>query len=237
MDQAVLYARFSPRPDAAESLSIVRQFETMWDWCQNRSIPVKGDASDADVSGALIDESVRPGIWRAVRMLGKDDILLSVDLSRIGRSDAALSLVRLAVAQKRASIRTCDGVRIDGTPMGDFVGTVLGGIGVMQRDLIRARTSAGLRRRQKAGERVARFAPYGFRLCDRDEPGDSRGIEPEPAEQAVLVTIRERLLAGDTVYGIAKLLNETGAPCRGTKWRQEGIRRIIRREWPELLRR
>jgi len=60
MPQAVLYARFSPRPNAEECDSAKKQLERCRPYSEGRGYTVIAEHKDEDLSGARADN--RPGL-------------------------------------------------------------------------------------------------------------------------------------------------------------------------------
>ena len=60
MTQAVIYARFSPRPDAQECDSVAKQRERCRAYCQAHGYDVIAEKHDEDMSGGRADN--RPGL-------------------------------------------------------------------------------------------------------------------------------------------------------------------------------
>jgi DNA invertase Pin-like site-specific DNA recombinase len=95
-----------------------------------------------------------------------------------------------------------------------------------ERLIISARTRAALAAKRRRGERVSRFAPYGYRLS-----ADGRTLELEPREQQIASIIRERRAAGEALQGIAALLNAAGMTTRaGSPWRYQYIQDVLKQQ-------
>ena len=61
----VIYARFSPRPNAAECDSIEKQEQRLRAWAVAKDLPVDGSYSDADQTGGSTDG--REGLQQALQ--------------------------------------------------------------------------------------------------------------------------------------------------------------------------
>jgi DNA invertase Pin-like site-specific DNA recombinase len=99
---------------------------------------------------------------------------------------------------------------------------MLGPVGQWEREAIGERTRDVLRHKRSCGERVGNIH-YGYRLS-----ADGKHVEPDAAEQAVLVTIRDLRARHRSLREIAAVLNASGALTRrGTAWRHEYVKNVI----------
>ena len=73
--KVILYARFSPRPDAAESESNDAQFDLCRAHAKRMGWTVAGEYQDAARSG---DDEDRPGLWAALDALTKGEVFLGL---------------------------------------------------------------------------------------------------------------------------------------------------------------
>jgi hypothetical protein len=79
---------------------------------------------------------------------------------------------------------------------------------------------------QRDGQRVSRYAPYGFRLC----PDNPELIEPDEREQVTITEIVRLRESGLSMQQIARQMDESGVQSRsGKKWYPNAVRRIIAR--------
>jgi site-specific DNA recombinase len=104
------------------------------------------------------------------------------------------------------------------TAMGRWFFTNLAALAELEREMIRERTLAGLAEVRAAGYILGQRL-YGFEL-------GSDKIIPEEAE--VVKQIAKRVIAGETLRGIARDLNEAGIPTlRGLRWEGTTVRRTL----------
>ena len=61
MTQAVIYARFSPRPDAQDCDSVEKQRDRCRSYCKAHGYDVIAEKDDEDMSGGRADN--RAGVW------------------------------------------------------------------------------------------------------------------------------------------------------------------------------
>src|SRR6204780_5402691 len=84
-----------------------------------------------------------------------------------------------------------------GSAAGRLVLNIMAAVSQWEREAIGERTRDALRHKRSQGERVGNIA-FGYRLA-----GDGQHLEPDPAEQGVLMEIRRLRHAGATLRGIA----------------------------------
>ena len=105
-------------------------------------------------SGARTD---RRGLAKALGALEADDTLLVTRLDRLARSTRELLNILDTIARAGAGFRSLGDAWADTTtPHGHLMLTVLGGLAEFERELIRARTGAGLDRARARGVHMGR---------------------------------------------------------------------------------
>jgi DNA invertase Pin-like site-specific DNA recombinase len=108
--------------------------------------------------------------------------------------------------------------------MGRFFLTMMAGVAEMERNLIRDRTKAAMAHKQSKGERVSRFAPFGFQF-----EGDS--VVADEAEQAIIRDIQQLRRGGWSYQKICDALFERGIPTKNgnTRWQPMTVKVILDR--------
>lgn len=221
---AVLYARFSPRPNADECQSCDKQLADLRAYCERHGIKIRGAFRDDAVSGSVqASEDERPGLSAAIKALKRGDILLVRSYDRLSRDREVSADLVVNVARRGAKMRSLEqGNVLNDDPLTDFVAHMLFGFAELQRSLIRQRTKAGMRRNMAAGRNQSSVAPYGWRI------GGERLVEVE-AEQRAINWICELSRSGASAAEIADRLGTSSAPCRGKRWHETTVRRILKR--------
>ena len=135
------------------------------------------DELNADCEKVFIDrcsgrKAKRPELMRMMKMLREGDQIIVMRLSRFGRSTKDL----LQLAERILSIGAMlesrkEGFRLDGSPMGKMLYTIMGALAEFEVDLLRERTMEGLRAAAARG-RVG---------------GRPKGLTPEAKRTAKLV--------------------------------------------------
>lgn len=100
------------------------------------------------ISGKTTD---RPGLKKALRMLGQGDTLIVWKLDRLGRSMRHLVMMTEDLRERGVNFRSLTDSIDTSTPMGRFFFHVMGALAEMERELIIERTRAGLEAARKKG--------------------------------------------------------------------------------------
>jgi DNA invertase Pin-like site-specific DNA recombinase len=224
---AVIYARFSPRPNAEECESVEKQIERCQAYCAGHGYEVIAEFHDKDLSGGRMDN--RPGLQAAIDAACRHRAILCVySLSRPARCTRdAIDLAErlntagadLAVIQENVNTRS---------PMGRFIFTLFSALAQLEREQIAERTSSAMLKHQANGRRMTHPAhcPFG----KQPDPENPDLLIDHPAEQEAVAAIREARAQGKGLKRIARLLEARGMPCRGQKWHHTTVRSILRRE-------
>jgi DNA invertase Pin-like site-specific DNA recombinase len=224
---AVLYARFSPRPNADECDSVEKQLERCGAYSTGHGYRVGGKHADKDLSGANAHN--RPGLQAAIaEACRRKGVLVVYSLSRLARCtrDAIDVAEKLnAAGADLAVIVECVNTR---SPMGRFVFTLFSALAQLEREQIAERTSSAMLRHQQNGRRMthAAYCPFGKQL----DPADPARLIDHPEEQAAIAAILSARSRGKGLKAIAAQLQGQGLTCRGGRWHHTTIRAILRRE-------
>lgn len=224
--KAVLYARFSPRPNAAECDSIDRQFEDMREWCQREGYAVMYEFYDEARSGGSTD---RPGMWDALHALKKGWVLIVRSFDRLYRdSTMGLYIIKTEIEKKGANvISITDGGASADSPDAKLVRGVLLLLAEYQREMIRAKTRAAMRRHQSRGRIMSSKIPYGY---IRDEK-DPKRMKPYEPEQEVIRVMENLRTTDKSLRAIAGHLNGKNIKSKeGSLWHHYQVKRILERE-------
>lgn len=223
-------ASSSPAPSAAGArrrdgeITLAEQRAAIEAWAAGRGIAVASWKADEGVSGvAPIAE--RPGLvaaYGAVRELGAT-VLVAAKRDRFACDSFVAGLVEQAALASGAALYTADGATstADGAPTehGSQSWT-RGAVDLFvayQRAVNRARTREALAAKRTRGERIG-GVPYGYRLA-----ADGLHLEADPAEQAVLLRVRELAASGlsqrEIVEDLAAhgVVGRTGSPLQKTQ--------------------
>lgn len=215
----VIYTRFSPRPDAADSKSCEWQQCECEQYAHNRSWRIIKIFNDPDRSGA---DAYRETLWNAIKALKKGETMLVWKWDRLAR-DLLLSLqIERAVQKRGATVTAIEGDIPGNSPQAVAMRQIMMAIAELERKMISERTSAAMLSHQRAGRRMSSKPPYGWRI----DPNDPKLIIEDEKEQQTLAEIWRRHTAGESLNHIARTLDQSTS--RRGKWHPEVIRQIVR---------
>jgi site-specific DNA recombinase len=219
--KAIGYLRVSTDRQADQGFSLE---------AQSARIQAMATVQSADLLEVVVDggESAknmnRPGLRRVLALVetGKVDAVIVAKLDRLTRSVKDLCELLALFERKSVALISVAESLDTGSAAGRLVITIMGAVSQWEREAIGERTRDVLRHKRSCGERVGNIH-YGYRLS-----ADGKHVEPDAAEQAVLVTIRDLRARHRSLREIAAALNASGALTRrGTEWRHEYVKNVI----------
>lgn len=223
---AVIYTRFSPRPDAATSESCETQRKICEEHARSKGWRVVASFDDPDKSGA---DGCREKLDAAIRALKKGDVLLVYKWDRIAR-DLMLALqYERQIESRDARVVAVTGDVPGDNPQAKFTRHILMAVAELERKMISERTRNAMRTLQRNGRRMTSpsHIPYGWKV----DPNDSRRMLPDEHEQRVLREILSLRRAHESYGGIAKLLNgDPETQARRGKWYAKTVRDVCLRD-------
>ncbi len=240
MKQAIIYTRFSPRPDANDSMSCEFQKRKCQEYCDLRGLDVLQVYEDRGLSGKRADN--RPGLQQAlVHVCKVRGVLVVYDLFRLARSTKD-AIVIAEMLKKRHTDLAMITQQIDtSTPMGMAFYQIAAVFGELERKNTAERTRSVLKSMQDEGFRIGRYAPYGFKL-DPDNPTryvkDYKGklkkipgrIIEDADEQVIVRVIVHLYRQGFGWTKIIRYLDKNSHVARApTGWQINMIKKIVER--------
>src|SRR3989441_7629944 len=155
---------------------------------------------------------------------GKVQTVIIAKLDRLTRSVKALAELLERFQRRGVSLVSVAESLDPGSEAGRLVINIMTAVSQWEREAIGERTRDAMNHKRSNGERLVNIA-YGYRLA-----ADSRKLEPDPQEQAVLSAIRDLRARRCTLRGIAAELNARGLRTRrASAWRLEHVARIVGR--------
>jgi DNA invertase Pin-like site-specific DNA recombinase len=226
---AVVYSRFSPRPDAAESESIPAQEAA----CRNYAIVsgwhIEAYFQDAAMSGATREG--RKGLEAMMKHLeekGGNRVVLCYSMSRISRSVIDLLNLMEELTELKcefAAVRE----RIDTTtPTGRFTTTLFAALNQLEREQIAQRTSDAMGTMVMRG-RSPGTVPHGYRVLRTEiMPSGKRKtwIQLNPNTLPAYKRLFELRHHG-SYKQCARWLNMEGLIVNDTPWTRDSVRRAL----------
>lgn len=233
--RAIIFARFSPRPNADESESNNRQIERCAEYCAAKGYDVVRIIEEAETSGGADQEEESPaialrnrkGLLEALDLLEKGMVLVVRWRNRLSRDVYISEWLMRRVRKKGARIEAADEENGD-TLESMLIRKILGAFSEYQRAMISVMTKRGSNRLQAMGRIVGdpNGTPYGW-VADPDKPG---WMKEEPTEQIVLAMVKQLRSEGSGYRKICTVLNRAGIRTRaGCIWSGRAIGRLIER--------
>lgn len=216
---AIIYARFSPRPDAATSESIDLQVEKCSAYAAFRQYYIVQTHSEREISGARADN--RPALQKAVReACSAKGVLICYSLSRLARNTRDALEISARLEKAGAHLALLD-MQVDtSSAAGRMFFTIMASFAQFEREQVSQRTSDAMQRKQSKGMRMSRYAPWGFRLMGKE-------LYPDQRERALAVRIHKMAELGMTPYAICQSLETTGVKARGKRWYIQTVQGIL----------
>ena len=244
MSKSAIYARVSSE-EQRERQTIETQLAEVRRYCEARGITNPVIYADDGVSGTIPFDQ-RPGGAKllADAASGKVSTVVVYKLDRVGRDvtvilDAIRRLEKLG-AEIVAATESLDST----TPGGRFTTTIFAAVAQLERENIKERATAGLRRLARAG---AWIVPYGYRvegkrsdarLMVSEEPVPGTGLTEADVVREIFRLVGDEGMASTKVadhldrIGVppAYRLESRGKRMRTTsgRWRDERVRYVVR---------
>jgi DNA invertase Pin-like site-specific DNA recombinase len=225
MRTAIGFVRVSTERQADSGLGLDAQRQHVIACAARLDLPLGPVFEEPGVSGTSALED-RPILMTAISALKRGDVLIVAKRDRLSRDIIVSSMVERLVTKRGARIVSAAGESSEGDdPASVMMRRMLDVFSSYEAALIAARTRAALAAKRRRGERISRFAPFGFKFG-----ADGRSVEPEPGEQAIVRMICAHRADGLSLRRIASALNDAGVRTWvGTLWRFEAVRVVIRR--------
>jgi len=239
MTPAIIYCRFSPRPNANECDSCEKQLERCKKYCEDKEYQFIESFSDKEVSGT---DSIRNGLSAALDCIrsvkggvidAREDGFIVYDgpaqqpvfivdsLDRLARDILVSLTLRHEIESAGARIEYANGTPIGDTPETKLILNILSVFAAYERDKISFLVSRGMKKRQANGEFFGR-PPIGY---ERDPNCGTKLIINGNERMAVahIISIRHNVLFTE----IAERITQFYGDFRGKPWSARTVRHII----------
>ena len=174
---------------------------------------------DAGLSGGRADN--RPALQAALTQVCRErGALVVYSLSRLARSTKDAILIAERLEKSSADLVSLSEAIDTTSAAGRLFFRLMAAMAEFERDVIAERTRSALAYKRGRGERVSRYAPFGYRL----KAGQlvANGKEQEAAERAH--TLRA---SGLSYRAVVDELNRERVPCRGRRWHLSTVHAIL----------
>jgi site-specific DNA recombinase len=217
------YVRLSRSTE--ESTSVTRQRQVLTQVADARGWELVGIEEDPDTS-ATRSRLDRPGLNAVRRALAEDraDAIFVWRLDRLARSVVDFGTLLDEGLQIISATEPLDTT----SSMGRAMAEILQVFAAMEARAIGARVSSSRRHLPTVGRFPGGATPYGYRPCAHPS-GVGRGLEPDPAEAAVVRRMVDEVLEGRSLYAITGGLNADGLLARrGKSWQVTSVATLLR---------
>jgi len=202
--EVVGYCRVSTDGQVVDGVSLDAQQAAIAVWATSHGAELAGVFVDAGLSGKRADN--RPELQRALALACRTrGVLVVYSLSRLARSTRDAIEIAERLRKARANLVSLTEAIDTTSATGKLVFQVLAVLAEFERNLTSERTSAALAHKRSRGERVSRYAPYGWRFAE-----DGATLVADRREQAVVRSVRE-LRAGGRALAAGGLRRACGA--------------------------
>lgn len=229
MTIAIIYTRFSPRPDVDQCSSCEKQEERCILHCGKKGYRIVASFPDPDVSGGALR---RPGLEAAIERIGtltranptEGKVVLVVDsVDRLARDMLVNLTIRHQVEKAGGRIEYANGTPVNDTPEGKLFSNILAAFAAYERDRVRHATSRGMKKRQANGEWFGK-PPVGFML----DPECKTRLIKCPLEQEAIIEAGHLLRNGYSVEQIAIELGILIGLFRGGPWTVKTVKKMLK---------
>jgi len=221
---AVVYNRFSPRPNADECKSNEQQEERCRKYCSQKKYVVEAVYTDEAISGEV---AKRDGLEAALNELQQGWILVVDTSDRLARDMLVNLTIRYQIQKLGCTIEFADGSPLPTSPEGELFQNILAAFADYERKRFARRTKEGLARKKQAGQWIGR-PPYGFEI----DKVSKRLIKNE-REQKIIESIKDYDENGKSSEMIAQLIEYEFGYARGRPWSARTIRSILAKKTQE----
>ena len=219
--QAIIYCRFSPRPNADECKSNEKQEDRCRTYCAMKGHIASGAYHDYAISGKVQE---RPGLTAALNRIQSDEILVVDTSDRLARDMLVALTIRYEIEKRGATIEFADGSPLTDTPEGELFQNILAAFAAYERERFARRTKAGLAKKKARGEHLGRL-PVGWRVDKASKQLVHDEIEQRAIAKAILLSTNLELPSAK----IAQELTDEFGPYRGRPWSARTVRKILSR--------
>jgi len=181
---------------------------------------------DTGLSGASgLDKRI--GLAAALEVIGKGDKLIVARLDRLARDTYLSSYIQLQVEKKGAKIVSATEESLNGDDAtSKLLKTIIQAFSEFERQSIRARVKATLELKKSKGERISRWAEYGYNFTE-----DGKRVIENDEEQKVLRLIKTLKDEGKGIQAVKDELEAEGIKTKRGKdvWHYQSVRNIYKK--------
>src|ERR1035438_9893161 len=220
------HVRVSTDKQAERGVSLEAQAEKIRAMAVVHSVALAEIIVDGGESAKSLN---RPGMARLLAMVDAGEVrtVIIAKLDRLTRSVKDLCTLLERFERRGVALVSVAESLDTGSAAGRLVLNIMTAVSQWEREAIGERTRDAMSHKRTNGERVGNIQ-LGYRLGT-----DGKHVEPDAAEQAVLLEIRNMRQNGHTLRGIAAALNHGALRTRrGSAWRLGSVARALKADTP-----
>lgn len=224
MPRAFKYLRISDDPEGLEA-GVTRQDEDTDKLAERLGATVIETFADNDRSASTLSTKPREDYERmmeaAPQTLGPGDMILAYSNSRLTRRPMEWERILDLYAKHRIEVHTAVSGSINlATADGRAMARTLAAWDAAEAERISERVKRAIVQKAEQGKPHGGSRAYGWK-ADR--------VTPDPDEQAIIVELARRVIAGESIHYLARDLNERGVPTvSGKPWTRASIRYMLK---------
>jgi len=220
---AIIYCRFSPRPNATECDSNDKQRERCIAHCEKADFWARQSHEDRAVSGSKL---LRPGLSAAIDSIIPGDVFVVDSSDRLARDLLVYLTIVGQITEKGARIEFADGTPSpsDASPEEECFSNIMAVIAHYQRRGFARRTKNGLKKKKDRGEWLGK-APIGWQYNKETKQLEENATETE-AIRRILYLYRQGNTSSDA---LAEIMSEGAKKLRGKPWSARTIRKLLKK--------
>lgn len=225
MTTAIIYTRFSPRPNAKECDSCEKQQERCMKFLEGK-VPHGGVIlcfADKSVSG---DKLPRRGLADALIAIEPGAMFVVDRSDRLSRSMLVNLTIRGEIKGRGGVLQYADDSPCSDSPEDTFVQDILSAVSALELARIRLNTKRGIARNRAAGKKINSRIPTGM-MEDPENPGML--VKCQKEREGILSACRLRRNTDFNRGRIALWLTESLGHYRGKPWDGRLVDKIIAR--------
>jgi len=208
---AIGYIRVSTEEQVQNGVSLDMQETKIRQYCMLHDLELAGIYGDRGISAK--NTEARPGVMAVLHMVDKQriDAVVVYKLDRLVRSTVDALNIAQQLDRKGVGLHSITEKFDTRSAVGELIFTLMAALAQMERKLIGERTCAALRSKQEKGQRISRFAPYGYEF-------DGKGnLLKSSTEQEAIQRIKELAHTGKSLGRISNALADKGFLARSGK--------------------
>jgi DNA invertase Pin-like site-specific DNA recombinase len=224
MRTALGYVRVSTDEQADSGLGLEAQRQRIQTYCQLKGLQLSPLFEDPGLSGGKPLATRQAGSRLLAEARRTRSVVVVARLDRLFRSvaDAAKTIAdfdRLGIEL----VAIAEGFDMT-SPYGRAMAQMASVFAELERSMISERTRAAMNVKRARGQRISRYAPFGWDFGQGGKLLVNRG------EQRTIAFIKKLRTRGQSLRNITDTLNRRGiAPKRGKQWLHSSVIRILAR--------